>query len=283
MELLACQPVIPPTRCRGDQIAWLGRLTREIEERCAKTPPDLVVLPELASMEYSGNAFACLDDLDDDLGGPVFERFSELARRLGSSIAYGTARRGKRGRHISQVLVGPDGTLRGVYDKLHCAQFGASTEAPHFTPGEHLLVTEIAGWRVGVMICYDLRFPELARRLAAEGVELVLHPVAFTRDFSFTSWHAFVTARAMENQQWWLSLNRAGEAWGHSLLCPPLVDETQPALDFGPGEAWRRLTLSRSALTEARERLPLAQDRRTDLAELPFWQPGSRYDQEGTR
>lgn len=276
MELLACQPVIPPTRCRGDQLAWLGRLTREIEARCAEEPPDLVVLPELASMEYGGGAFACLGDLDDDLKGPVFERFAELARRLGCTIAYGTARRGERGRHISQVLVGPDGALAGVYDKLHCAQFGASAEAPHFTPGESLLVVDIAGWRVGVMICYDLRFPALAGRLAAEGVELVLHPVAFTRDFSFASWHAFVTTRAMEHQQWWLSLNRAGEAWGHSLLCPPLMDEAHPTLDFGPEESWQRLTLSKAALAEARERLPLAADRRDDLAGLPLWRHGPR-------
>lgn len=273
MELLACQPAIPATRCRGDQLAWLRHLTHEIEARCEASRPDLIVLPELAALEYGNGAFACLGDLDDDLQGPVYERFSELARRLGSSIAYGTARRSTRGRHISQVLVGPDGTLAGVYDKLHCAQFGASAEAPHFTPGDHLLVTEIAGWRVGVMICYDLRFPELAGRLAAEGVELVLHPVAFTRDFSFASWHAFVTTRAMEHQQWWLSLNRAGEAWGHSLLCPPLMDEAHCALDFGPGEAWRRLTLSKAALAEARERLPLAVDRRDDLARLPLWRP----------
>lgn len=273
MELLACQPAIPAIRCRGDQLAWMRHLTREIEARCEAYSPDLIVLPELTTLEYGSSAFACLRDLDDDLQGPVYERFSELARRLGSTIAYGTARRGEQGRHISQVLVGPDGALAGVYDKLHCAQFGASAEAAHFTPGESLLVVDIAGWRVGVMICYDLRFPELARRLAAEGVELVLHPVAFTRDFSFASWHAFVTARAMENQQWWLSLNRAGEAWGHSLLCPPLVDEAHPVMDFGPEERWQSLTLSNAALAEAREQLPLSRDRRDDLARLPLWQP----------
>ena len=144
MELLACQPAIPAIRCRGDQLAWLRRLAREIEAHCRVSRPDLIVLPELATLEYGSRAFACLRDLDDDLQGPVFERFSELARRLGTTIAYGTARHGSRGRHISQVLVSPDGALAGVYDKLHCAQFGASAEAAHFTPGESLLVLDLS-------------------------------------------------------------------------------------------------------------------------------------------
>ena len=274
MQLLACQTQIPRTRSRDDQMAWLHRLGERLRMACDKSPPDLVVLPELSSLEYGEAAFSRLETLDDDLRGPVFDHFAALAESVGSTIAYGTARRCADGRHhISQVIVGPHGRLTGVYDKLHCAQFGASAEAPWFTPGDRLLVTDIAGWRVGVMICYDLRFPELAGRLAREGVELILHPVAFTRDFSFATWHAFVTTRAMENQLYWLSLNRAGPDWGHSLLCPPLVDDEHPPQIFGEAEAWQRLTLSRDALQEARRRLPLGQDRREDLAELPLWQP----------
>lgn len=273
MQILACQITVPRTRCRGDQLTHLHALSRRLREACRERTPDLIVLPELAAMEYGDAAFACLKDLDDDLRGPVHEVFRELAVSLGCTLAYGTARRAADRRHISQVLVGPDGRLAGVYDKLHTAQFGASGEAAHFTPGEHLLITEIAGWKVGVMICYDLRFPELARRLVEEGVELVLHPVAFTRDFSFASWHAFVTTRAMENQVYWLSLNRSGEQWGHSLFCPPLVDETAAAEDFGPDEALCWLTLERATLDAARTRLPLVRDRRRDLDGLPRWQP----------
>jgi len=273
MQILAGQIAIPRTRSRGEQLSHLRRVAERIRGACAEKTPDLVVLPELAAQEYGEDAFACLAALDDDLHGPVVEAFADLARELGTTIAFGVARRAGKRRHISQVVVDPDGHLAGVYDKLHCAQFGASGEAAYFAPGERLLVTEIAGWRVGVMICYDLRFPELARRLADEGAELILHPVAFTRDFSFASWHAFVTARAMENQLYWLSLNRAGSAWGHSLLCPPLVDdECVPEL-FGSGEQWRWLTLDKAAVASARQRLPLARDRRGDLEVLPRWQP----------
>ncbi|WP_158294522.1 carbon-nitrogen hydrolase family protein [Halomonas urmiana] len=273
MQILAGQISIPTTRRRADQLTHLRRLADRIRGACDDGVPDLIVLPELAAQEYSDDAFDCLEALDDDLGGPVVEAFAELARELGTSIAFGMARRATGCRHISQVLVGPDGRLTGVYDKLHCAQFGASGEAAHFSPGEHLLVTEIAGWRIGVVICYDLRFPALARRLAAEGVELILHPVAFTRDFSFASWHAFVTTRAMENQLYWLSLNRAGAEWGRSLFCPPLVDDDHPAYAFGSGEEWHRLTLDKAALREARRRLPLGTDRRADLDALPLWTP----------
>lgn len=273
MQILAGQIDIPVTRRRDDQLAHLRQLAARMRAACDDGVPDLIVLPELAAQEYGDEAFAHLDELDDDLTGPVFETFAALAGELGCPIAFGMARRAAGRRHISQVLVGADGRLAGVYDKLHCAQFGASGEAAHFSPGDHLLVTEIAGWRVGVVICYDLRFPELARRLAAEGAELILHPVAFTRDFSFASWHAFVTTRAMENQCYWLSLNRAGAEWGHSLLCPPLMDDDHPALAFGSREEWHWLTLDKAALREARHRLPLERDRRADLDALPLWTP----------
>jgi len=273
MQILAGQITIPATRNRADQLSHLSRLTERMRDACRQGVPDLIVLPELAAQEYGDDAFACLDDLDDDLAGPVVTTFSDLARELGTTIAFGMARRSNGRRHISQVLVGPDGRLAGVYDKLHCAQFGASGEAAHFSPGEGLLVTEIAGWRVGVVICYDLRFPDLARRLADAGAELILHPVAFTRDFSFTSWHAFVTTRAMENQLYWLSLNRAGDDWGQSLFCPPLVDGDHPSLAFGNDEQWQWLTLHKDELTAARTRLPLSRDRRDDLEALPLWRP----------
>ncbi len=273
MQILAGQIAIPRTRSRDDQRCHLRRLAERMRAACTQGAPDLIVLPELAAQEYGDGAFACLDALDGDLAGPVVTTFADLARELGTTIAFGMARRAAGRRHISQVLARPDGRLAGVYDKLHCAQFGASGEAAHFSPGERLLVTEVAGWRVGVVICYDLRFPELARRLADEGAELILHPVAFTRDFSFASWHAFVTTRAMENQLYWLSLNRAGEAWGQSLFCPPLVDDDHPSLAFGSDEQWRWLTLEKQALKTARARLPLARDRREDLAVLPLWRP----------
>ncbi|MEQ6916208.1 carbon-nitrogen hydrolase family protein [Halomonas aquatica] len=273
MQILAGQIEIPVTRSRDDQLAHLQQLAARMRAACDDEVPDLIVLPELAAQEYGDEAFACLEALDDDLTGPVCETFADMARELGCPIAFGMARRAGDRRHISQVLVGADGRLTGIYDKLHCAQFGASGEAAHFSPGEHLLVTEIAGWRIGVVICYDLRFPELARRLATEGAELILHPVAFTRDFSFASWHAFVTTRAMENQLYWLSLNRAGLDWGHSLLCPPLMDDHHPSLAFGSQEEWHWLTLEKQTLVEARNRLPLARDRRGDLDVLPLWAP----------
>lgn len=273
MDLLACQIQVPRTRRREDQLAHLQALRHRLMAACRERTPDLIVLPELAAQEYGDAAFACLDALDDDGRGPVVAHFTALARELGCPIAFGGARRDGARRHICQWLVDADGRLLGAYDKLHCAQFGASGEAAHFAPGDHLLVTEVAGWRVGVLICYDLRFPELARRLADAGVELILHPVAFTRDFSFPSWHAFAVTRAMETQSYWLSLNRAGEGWGHSVLCPPLMDETRPVTAFGEGEALRWLRLERAAVAAARARLPLGRDRRADLASLPCRPP----------
>ena len=80
------------------------------------------------------------------------------------------------------------------------------------------------------MICADMRYPELARELAVEhGVDLILHPCAFSRDASFCSWHQFVIARALENQVYWLSLNYSGKSFGASIFAPPWIDSTTTA------------------------------------------------------
>ncbi|MBN8411557.1 carbon-nitrogen hydrolase family protein [Halomonas cupida] len=274
MRLLACQTAIPTTRTRNEQLGYLTRLAQDLRQAARHHQPDLIVLPELSSQEYSDAAFDHLDQLDDDLKGPVVQLHRDLASELGCFIAFGLARRaadtpaGLR-RHISQVVVGPDGEISAVYDKLHCAQFGASAEAGHFVPGDRLVTFDVAGWRVGVMICYDLRFGELAARYRQQGVDLMLHPVAFTRDFSFASWHSFITTRAMEHQCYWLSLNRAGDDWGHSTLCPPLLTADIPAQPLSHQEGIVCRELDRQQLMEARARLPLARDRRDDIDRLP--------------
>lgn len=274
MRLLACQTTIAATRNRLDQRAHLDALAERLRTAAAQQRPDLIVLPELSSQEYGEQAFEAMDELDDDLQGPVTAHYCALAQELACPIAFGVARRsrladGSIQRHISQVVVDAEGRLAGAYDKLHCAQFGASAEAAHFSPGERLVTLDIAGWRVGFMICYDLRFSELAARYRQLGVDLMVHPVAFTRDFSFTSWHSFVITRAMENQCYWLSLNRAGSDWGHSLLCPPLVTSEASPEVLGEEQAFVCWQLERDTLERARKRLPLAGDRRQDIDRLP--------------
>ena len=125
---------------------------------------------------------------------------------------------------IAQAVVGPTG-IELVYDKMHLCDMGACSEVAHgLTRGERPGVFTCRGWRVGVCICYDLRFPALWRRLAwEEDCDLVVHPSAFVRDATFPMYHTFVTTRAVENGIYVLSVNFAGADFGESIAAPPWV------------------------------------------------------------
>ncbi|WP_282610124.1 carbon-nitrogen hydrolase family protein [Pelagibius sp. Alg239-R121] len=233
MRLLACQIDIPSTATPDARDRHLDSLERRVSEALVKTPADLVVLPELSAIDYSRESFARLDLLAEDLEGPSFERFREIAKRFDIAVVYGIPRKGDDGYHISQVAVGPDGAVIGCFDKLHLAQYGASMEKEYFTRGKAPFSFSFRGVKIAPIICYDIRFPELSRSLALEhGVDLILHCGAYARDRSFYSWHHFVVSRALENQLYFLSLNRAGVDFGHSIFCPPWIDEELPALTF---------------------------------------------------
>jgi len=126
---------------------------------------------------------------------------------------------------IAQAVVAPTGAVELVYDKMHLCDIGACSEVGYgLTRGERPGVFTCRGWRVGVCICYDLRFPELWRHLAwEENCDLILHPSAFGRDATFPMYHTFVSTRAVENGIYVLSVNFAGAEFGESIAAPPWV------------------------------------------------------------
>ena len=173
---------------------------------------------------------------------------------------------------ISQVAIGPTGTTLGHFDKLHAAQFGHSMEKEFFSRGDHLLTFACAGLTVAPITCYDIRFPELSRTLVVDhGADLLLHCSAFSRDESFSSWHAFLTARAMENQVPVLGLSRAGAGWGGSMLCGPWVDDAHPPLRFPEhDETLVRFEIDPSRIAEVRRAYTFLGDRLPNYRGLPM-------------
>ncbi len=257
-------------RTVADRDRHLRRLTETITDRLAAHPADLVVLPELSSVYYGRETWERLDEFAEPLDGPSFSCLSDVSRRFGSPIVYGMPRRGDHDYHIAQVVIGSGGELVGYYDKLHMAQFGASEEKSYFRAGDHLLVFEHNGLTIAPIICYDIRVPELMRLLTlSHGVDLVLHCGAYARDESFASWHPFVVSRAMENQIYLLSLNRAGDDYGSSLFCPPWVSEETPAIEFPEhDEALRYLEVDTRRISQVRERYSFLGDRFSDYGAL---------------
>ena len=259
LSVLACQIHIPPMRRAHERDEHVERIVGLIDHHLNEQGADLVVLPELSTIDYSRTAFKCLDRLAESLDGPSCRRFSELARRYGTTIVFGLPRIAEDGFRISQVVIGPDGVI-GYYDKIHTAQFGASMEKEFFHRGERTFDFMCGGLRAAPIICYDIRIPELSRALVIDrGVDLLLHCGAYARDESFPSWKSFVVTRAMENQIYMLSLNRAGSAFGASMFCPPWVDDTSPMIEFPAiEEALVRLVVDRKEIERVQDTLQLS-------------------------
>ncbi|MCP5072392.1 MAG: carbon-nitrogen hydrolase family protein [Rhodobacteraceae bacterium] len=265
LTLLACQISVPPMTTIAERDAHLANSAQKVLAHldASGAPVDLVVLPELSSIEYSRETFARLSELAEPLDGVSFQVWRKVAIERGLHVSYSFARAGTGGPYITVAVVGPDGELVGHYDKIHLAQYGASMEKEYFNRGNHLFVFEVKGFLVAPIICYDIRIPELSRTLVVDqNVDVILHCGAYYRDESFHTWHAFAIARALENQVFFLSLNRAGESYGHSLFCLPWQDEKIRPLQFAETrEDFRFITLDRETQLKARREYTFLKDR----------------------
>ena len=271
LTILACQIQIPQTNSAKERDAHLLQSTQRVSDALAARPADLVVLPELSSIDYSRAAFSRLADIAEPLDGASFQAWRHVAQRFGAYVSYSFARHGADDTYISVAVVGPEGELVGYYDKLHLAQYGASMEKEYFARGAHLLTYEVRGFKIAPIICYDIRIPELCRTLVVDrGVDLITHCGAYYRDESFHTWHTFACTRAMENQAFFLSLNRAGENYGNSLFCWPWMDENKGPVAFPQHEeALTHIVLDRSELDQARANYSFLKDRLEDYGRLP--------------
>lgn len=150
-------------------------------EEAVAAGASVVVLPELASSGYVLDSTLLQDTAEDtDDPGPALAAWSACAGRLGATIVAGFPERSGDRLYNAAAVFGPDGTLAGVYRKLHLF----AGEVGVFSPGDRgLPVFEVGGLRLGVLICYDLRFPETLRIHAVRGVDLVAVPTAWVGGF----------------------------------------------------------------------------------------------------
>ncbi|MCX7567899.1 carbon-nitrogen hydrolase family protein [Sulfitobacter sp. F26169L] len=254
LTLLACQIDIPHTTSAAARDGHLAAIAAKVRQQLRTQTADLVVLPELSSIDYSRAAFDHLEEIAEPREGASFRTWQSVATEFGVHVVFGFARKDASGAYISIGVVTPDGALAGHYDKLHLCQYGASMEKEYFITGDHLFTFKVKSFTLSPIICYDIRFPELTRTLVLKhGVDILLHSVANFRDRSFHMWHAFAMTRAVENQCFLLSLNRAGTDYGDSLFCYPWMDETQGPLRFDEhGEDFRFVTVNQHHISDAR-------------------------------
>ena len=264
LRVLGCQTLVPDFSSLTQRDRHVSELCDRISKYLSEqTPVDLVVLPELVTIPYSRETFESLPLFAETLSGASTEAFIELSQKINSSILFGMPYESDSRFFISQILVDPREGVVEIYSKMHLCHYGASCEKDFFEQGNKLITFDLCGWKVAPLICYDIRFPEMARSLVLEhGVDFLIHAAAYYRDESFATWPHFAVTRAMENQIFLLSLNRAGPDYGGSIFCPPWIDDDHPVVCFDQlSEEFQVLELNSDAITQARERYPFLVDR----------------------
>ena len=241
------------------------RLIRE----AAATGAQLVATPETTHLvqKNAEEAFKVMHAPETD---PALPAFSALAKELGIVLLVGSlAVRTPDGRAANRsFLFGPDGTLLATYDKAHMFDVGLGQgetyrESDNYAPGDRLVVADAAGARLGLSICYDVRFAYLYRRLAQAGAEILTVPAAFTRPTGRAHWEVLLRARAIETGSYVIAPAQSGlhadgrKTWGHSMVVGPWGEVVAVREDDAPGVLTARLDLRKVA--EARRRIPALQ------------------------
>jgi predicted amidohydrolase len=255
-------------QCRADRTANLER-AGELVARAAADGASLVVLPELFASLGSGRT---MRDAAEERDGPTLAWSTARAREHGVWLAAGSfvERDGERLYNTAPVL-SPDGEPVAFYRKVHLFDVeveGAGThESDVFSAGDTAVTAAASAVTLGLTTCYDLRFPELYRRLALAGAHVVTLPSAFTAATGVPHWEPLVRARAIENQVFVVAPDQCGTSpdgiarHGHSLIVGPWGDVLARGSD---DEGVVVADLDLEEVRRARRAIPSLANRRPD-------------------
>ena len=239
--------------------------------RAAEEGAELVATPEMTSLidRKPGAVFA---KSTTEAADPALAAFRDLASELNIWLLVGSLpiRVDQERCANRSFLIGPKGAIAARYDKIHMfdVQLNAGNiyrESAGFAAGSEAVVARTPKARVGLTVCYDVRFPQLYRDLARAGAELIFVPAAFTRITGEAHWHILLRARAIEAGSFIIAPAQCGkhadgrETYGHSLIIGPWGEVLAEA-GLEPGIISARLDLKE--VEEARAKIPsLTHDR----------------------
>ncbi|MGC9335065.1 MAG: carbon-nitrogen hydrolase family protein [Anaerolineae bacterium] len=246
-----------------DNLIAMGKFVDKI---CTEQKVDLIVFPELATTGYElGLRFT---EVAERVPGQAVNLLAQRAADYSTHIVFGLVSKEKVESILynAAVVIGPDGELLGEYRKLHLP----GEERLAFRPGYRLLTFEAAFGEIGVVLGWDLAFPEAARSLALDGAEVLCvcanwgHGPNAERAQSVQEWRTYVQARAMENAFYVVASNRVGEEYSYHFFGESMVvgprGEVYASIDEEIG-GYAVATVDLDAVRRTREEVQLIQCR----------------------
>lgn len=234
----------------------------QLIDQALEKKPDAIILPEMWNTSFN---FKSMHKNADEKGEPSLEMLREKASKNNVNIIAGSIadRHGKNTYNRSYVI-DRKGTVIFHYDKMHLVHH--AKEDQFITPGEEIEIFELDGVKCGIVICYDLRFPELCRALALKGVQVIFAPVQWF-ETRLDHYEILCKARALENQVYLVSVNRIGSEFkaifcGKSMVIDPW-GKTLAQMNREEGVLTCNLDLS--LVDRVRKKVTCFDDRRSDL------------------
>ena len=217
----------------GNDLAANLATVKTMVAEAAKSGANLVLTPEYCLM-MDGSGRVMRDGALDPDGGAVLHQLQDLARQHKVWLLIGslTLKTGEERIVNRSYLIAADGTVGATYDKIHMFDVTLPDgrvirESSSYRPGERAVVAATPWGKLGMTVCYDVRFPQLYRALAQQGAAFITVPSSFQRQTGKVHWHTLLKARAIENAAYILAPAMCGEhpgnrqTYGHALIVDP--------------------------------------------------------------
>jgi len=206
-----------------------ARRALRLVRRAIKRRAELIVLPELF---ITGFDYDCIADYPQERTNDCLRELRALARQGGAVIVAGSVTIKKKPSGSPEQIfntshiIGPDGRTKAAYRKMHL--FPLMDEDAHLSPGNATAIASTPFGKIAPCICFDIRFPELVRRIALAGAQILAVPAEFPHP-RLEHWRTLLRARAIENQFFVVTANRVGRDetghfFGHSMIVNPAGD-----------------------------------------------------------
>ena len=195
-------------------------------KQAAKEGVQLLVFPEVTTGRVLKDQLVNIEEAKE---GETFKLLSPLAKAFSMTLMIGFIERNQERRYNSLLVIGAEGEIKTVYRKLNLFVYPklGIDESKRFDKGEQPMIVELEGLKVGLSICYDLRFPVLFFDYAKAGAQLMVVPSAFTYETGKKDWEALLKRRAMDTKTTILAPNQYGSdpsgvrCYGHSMIVGP--------------------------------------------------------------